>query len=93
MNRFINNIIYKIMSNVTLLTTPTCTYCVALRRFLDEKGIKYNDVDVSADMKAQEEMISRTGQASVPVLYIDDQVVVGFDRKKICELLNINDCA
>ncbi len=77
------------MSKVTVLSTPTCAHCMALKKFLDEKGIKYKTIDVSSDMKAQKEMIERTSQTTVPVVYIDDEVVVGFDIKRISELLNI----
>ncbi len=79
------------MSNIRLFTTPTCPYCVALRKFLEEKGIEFELIDVSADLVAQEEMIGKTKQATVPVLDINGEFVVGFDRNKICELLNIKD--
>jgi glutaredoxin len=58
---------------------------------LEEKGIEFEAVDVSSDLEAQKEMIEKTQQATVPVMDIDGEFVVGFDRKKICELLKIED--
>ena len=74
-----------------MFSTPICPYCFALKRFLEEKGIEFEAVDVSSDLVAQKEMIEKTQQATVPVMDIDGEFVVGFDRKKICELLKIVD--
>lgn len=79
------------MSKVRLFSTPICPYCFALKRFLEEKGIEIEAIDVSSDLEAQKEMIEKTQQATVPVLDINGEFVVGFDRKKICELLKIED--
>jgi len=56
---------------------------------LKEKGIEFKDIDVGRDLKAQEEMIDKSGQMGVPVTDIDGQIVVGFDKEKICKLLKI----
>ncbi|MFA5086136.1 MAG: glutaredoxin domain-containing protein [Candidatus Paceibacterota bacterium] len=79
------------MNKIRLFTTPICPYCFALKRFLEEKGFEFEVIDVSADLKAQEELIEKTKQATVPVLDIDGEFVIGFDRKRICELLKIED--
>lgn len=79
------------MNKIRLFTTPICPYCFALKRFLEEKGFEFEVIDVSADLVAQEELIEKTKQATVPVLDIDGEFVVGFDRKRICELLKIED--
>jgi len=79
------------MSKIRLFTTPICPYCFALKRFLEEKGIEFEAIDVSSDLVAQKEMIEKTQQATVPVMDIDGEFVVGFDRKRICELLKIVD--
>lgn len=79
------------MSKIRLFTTPICPYCFALKRFLEEKGIEFDVIDVSADLEAQKEMIEKTKQATVPVLDVDGEFVIGFDRKRICELLKIED--
>jgi glutaredoxin 3 len=79
------------MTKVRVFSTPICPYCFTLKRFLEEKGIEVESVDVSSDLKAQEEMIKKTKQSTVPVTDINGEFVVGFDRKRICELLKIED--
>ena len=74
---------------VKVYSTPTCPYCHTLKAFLKEKGIEFKDIDVGRDLKAQEEMIDKSGQMGVPVTDIDGQIVVGFDKEKICKLLKI----
>ena len=77
------------MARVKIFSTPACPYCVTLKEFLKEKKIEFEDVDVSRDDKAREEMIEKSGQMGVPVIDIDGQIVIGFDRAKIVQLLNI----
>ncbi len=74
---------------IKVYSTPTCPYCVTLKKFLKEKGFEFADIDVSADEKELQEMIDKSGQMGVPVVNIDGQIVVGFNRDKICELLKI----
>lgn len=76
-------------SSVIVYTTPTCTYCNSIKRYMHEKNVSFTEIDVSKDQKAAEEMIQRSGQQGVPQTVIDGQVVIGFDRTKINELLNI----
>ena len=76
---------------IRVFTTPACPYCITLKAFLKERDIEFEEIDVAQDETAQKEMIEKSGQMGVPVIEIDNQIVVGFDRKKIMELLNIND--
>lgn len=77
--------------NVKVYSTPFCSYCVTLKAFLNEHSIEFEDIDVSVNKKAAQEMIRKTEQTGVPVIEIDDQIVIGFDRDKISELLNIKE--
>jgi len=77
------------MPEVKVYSTPTCVYCVTLKKFLKDKGIEFKEIDVSEDKEAADRMVEKTGQMGVPVVEIDEEVVVGFDRKKISKLLNI----
>jgi len=79
------------MPRIRLFTTPICPYCFSLKKFLEEKGIEVEEIDVTKNEVAMEEMINETQQTTVPVLDIDGEFVVGFDREKICKLLNIED--
>lgn len=76
---------------IKVFSTPTCAYCVTLKKFLKEKGVEFQDIDVSQNEKELQEMIDRSGQMGVPVVEIDGQIVVGFNRNKIMELLNIKE--
>ncbi len=74
---------------IKVFSTPTCPYCVTLKQFLKEKGFQFEDIDVSQNQQAIDEMVKKTGQFGVPVVDIDGQIVIGFDREKIIKLLNI----
>jgi len=76
---------------VKLFVTPACPYCFTLKEFLKEKGIEFEEIDVSKDEKAREEMIKKSGKLEAPVIDIDGQIVVGFDKEKIVKLLNIKE--
>lgn len=76
---------------IKVYSTLTCPYCITLKNFLKEKGFQFEDIDVSQDLKAQKEMIEKSDQMAVPVVDINGQIVVGFDREKIVKLLNIKE--
>ncbi|GET26356.1 glutaredoxin domain-containing protein [Prolixibacter sp. NT017] len=79
----------KPQKNVVVYSTPTCTYCNAIKSYFKENNIRFRDIDVSRDQKAAEEMVKRSGQQGVPQTLINGQVVVGFDRPRINALLGI----
>jgi glutaredoxin-like YruB-family protein len=74
---------------VKIYTTPACPFCYMLKEFLKEKGVEFEEVDVSKDKKALEEMIEKSGQMGVPVVEIDGEIVIGFDKEKISKILNL----
>ncbi len=76
---------------IKIYSTPSCPYCVTLKEFFKEKGFLFEDIDVSQNQSAVDEMVKKTGQYGVPVVDIDGQVVIGFDREKIMQLLNIKE--
>jgi glutaredoxin-like YruB-family protein len=76
---------------IRVFSTPSCPYCVNLKQYLDEKGFKYEDIDVAEDEKAREEMISKSKQMGVPVAEINGEIVIGFDKAKIDQLLGIKE--
>ncbi len=79
------------MPKVRVFSTSMCPYCTTLKEFLKEKNIEFEDINVTEDIQAQEEMIKKSKQMGVPVVEIDEEIVVGFDKEKICKLLNIKD--
>ena len=80
----------KLVKSVTVYSTPTCSWCNTLKSYLRKNRIRFTDVDVSRDEKAAQEMVNRSGQQGVPQTVIDGQLIIGFDKKKIDELLEIN---
>ena len=80
----------KPRKNVTVYTTPTCSWCTTIKRHLQENGIQYREVNVAADQKAAEEMVRKSGQQGVPQTDINGQIIVGFDKTRINSLLGIN---
>jgi len=78
------------MTKVRVFSTPTCPYCVTLKEYLKENNIVFEDIDVSQDKKVADEMVQKSGQMGVPVIDIDGQFIVGFDKEKISQLLKIN---
>ncbi len=78
------------MAIVRVFSTDFCPYCVTLKQFLKEHNIAFEDINVSQDKAAAEEMIQKSGQMGVPVIEIDGKMIVGFDKEKISKLLNIS---
>lgn len=79
------------MVKVRVFSTQMCPYCTTLKEFLKENNIEFEDINVAEDSVAREEMIKKSGQMGVPVVEIDGEIVVGFDKAAICKLLNIKD--
>lgn len=75
--------------NVTVYSTPTCVYCNHLKSYLRKNRIMYSDINIATDSNAATELQQRTGQTGVPQTDIDGEIIVGFDRKRINEMLNI----
>ena len=77
------------MSKVTIYTTPIWVYCKMTKAFFKENNVQYEEKDVSTDATARDEMIAKSNQMGVPVIDIDGQILVGFDKEGLSELLNI----
>jgi len=75
------------VSEVVVYTTPTCGYCHQVKQYLSQQGLPFTEHDVAADSQAAAEMVRLSGQRGVPVVAIDGQVVVGFDRPRLDQLL------
>jgi len=73
--------------SVTVYTTPTCGFCHQVKAYLNQRGVPFTEYDVSRDPQAAAEMVRLSGQQGVPVVLIDGQVVVGFNRPLIDQLL------
>jgi glutaredoxin-like YruB-family protein len=77
------------MPEVKVYSTPTCPWCERVKQFLEEHNIEYEDYNVAEDPHRAEEMIQKSGQMGVPVVDIDGEIVIGFDRPRLEELLGL----
>lgn len=77
------------MKNVTIYSTPNCTYCKMTKDFLNEHKIAFTEYDVAADAAKRAEMVERSDQMGVPVTVIDDSVIIGFDKGALSQILGI----
>ena len=74
---------------VKLYTTPTCPYCKLTKDFLKEHNIDVQEIDVAADAAAANEMVKLSGQMGVPVIDIDGQMIVGWNKQALEEALGL----
>ncbi len=72
---------------IKIYSTPTCPYCIEAKKYFTENKIDFDNVDVSLDHHAADEMVKLSGQMGVPVITIDEKVIVGFDKPRIEKLL------
>jgi glutaredoxin-like YruB-family protein len=77
----------KVDKKVVIYSTPDCPICKRAKAYLTKKGIGYKDIDVSANEETAHEMIHRSGQMGTPVIFVGEQMMVGFNQKKMDEML------
>ena len=73
---------------VLIYSTPTCPYCKRAKDYLTQRGIPFTDINVAAEREKAQEMIQKSGQMGVPVIMVDDEVIVGFNQAKLDEVLS-----
>ena len=79
------------MKKVNIYTTPTCVYCKMAKEFFKENNIEYKEHDVSQDENARKEMVDKSHQLGVPVIDIDGEMFVGFDKDALSKALDIKE--
>ena len=82
------------MAQVIIYTTPTCGYCKVAKAFFQEHNIAYTEKDVASDEAAREELFAKAKEkgkpaSGVPVIMVDDEMVTGFDKARLSQLLGI----
>ncbi|MEK7539564.1 MAG: glutaredoxin family protein [Patescibacteria group bacterium] len=77
------------MKNVTIYSTPSCHFCRLAKDFFKEKNIAYTEYNVAGDAGKRKEMVEKSGQMGVPVIVISDELVIGFNKPKIVQLLGL----
>ncbi len=74
---------------VKIYTTPVCPWCVKTKEFLKESKIPYEEINVAADRKAAQEMIEKSGQMGVPVVDVNGQIIIGFNKPALKRALGM----
>ncbi len=76
---------------VTIYTTPSCHFCHMSKEFFQANGVQYTEVDVAADAAQRAQMVEKSGQMGVPVITVGEDMVIGFDKRRLSELLGIGE--
>ena len=74
------------MSKVTVYTSNTCPYCTMAKDYLKDREVAFEEKDVQTDKEARQELMAM-GYTGVPVICVDDEQIVGFDKARLDELL------
>ena len=77
------------MKNVTIYSTPSCHFCHMAKEFFKENNVAYTEHDVAADPAMRAELVEKSGQLGVPVIIIGDDLIIGFNKPKVVELLGL----
>lgn len=76
-------------TKVKIYSTHLCPYCVLAKNFLKEHNIEFEEIFVDDDHEKAKEMIKKSGQTGVPVIEINNEIIIGFNKEKIKQLLKI----
>ena len=75
---------------VAIYSTPSCHFCHMAKEFFKEKGVVYTEYDVASNPEKRAEMVDKSGQLGVPVIIIGSDLIIGFNKPKISQLLGIS---
>jgi len=74
---------------VKVYGTPSCPYCRMAEDLLIENDVAFEKVDLSQDEDEMNRITDKAGELAVPIIEIDDELIVGFNKKKIMECLEV----
>ncbi|MBC8527695.1 MAG: NrdH-redoxin [Candidatus Cloacimonetes bacterium] len=74
---------------VIVFTSPYCSWCKRVKSYLQQKRIRFTEVDVTKNSSAARDIVRRTGQQGIPVTLVNNRPVIGFDKSKLDRLLGI----
>ena len=72
---------------ITVFTTKTCAYCKMVKQYLTLKGKEFTEVDLHDNPEIHQEIIAKTGAMTAPIIQVDDQFIVGWNRQRMAELV------
>jgi len=68
------------MAAVRIYTTRVCAYCMAAKRLMKDRGIAYEEIDVTGDDAKRAWLVETTGRRTVPQIFIGEQAIGGYDE-------------
>ncbi|RQD69941.1 MAG: glutaredoxin family protein [Tindallia sp. MSAO_Bac2] len=71
---------------VVVYTSTTCPHCTTAKEYLQSKGVEFEEKNVQSDVAARKELMEK-GIMAVPVIKVDEEMVVGVDKEKLDSLL------
>jgi glutaredoxin-like YruB-family protein len=74
---------------IKVYSTDACPWCHKAKDWLKENNIEFEDINVGEDQEAAKEMAEKSGQRGVPVIMVDDEIIIGFNEEKLKELLGL----
>lgn len=77
------------MKKITIYSTPTCHFCHMAKDFLKANNVEYTEYDVASNLEKRQEMIEKSQQMGVPVITVDNELLVGFDKGRLAKLVGI----
>lgn len=79
----------KNMKDITIYSTPSCTFCNLAKDFFKENDIAYTEYNVAEDEEKRSEMVEKSGQMGVPVIFIGEEMVIGFNEDQVKKILEM----
>jgi glutaredoxin-like YruB-family protein len=76
------------MEKILIYSTPTCRYCDLAKDYLKDNGVAFEEINVAANREAAQEMVAKSGQMGVPVIDFGGEIIVGFNRGRLAELIS-----
>lgn len=77
------------MKSIIIYSTPACMYCHMAKDWFKKNKINYTEYDISTDIEKREEMMKKSGQMAVPVVEIDGEIITGFDKVRLSQILGL----
>lgn len=70
------------MAKVVIYSKVPCPYCVSAKRFLDDKGVSYEEIDLTDKYDEMDAIKAKTGWRTFPIIMIDDTLIGGYNDLK-----------
>lgn len=68
---------------IKIYSTPTCIWCAKTKEYFKNHHVKFENIDVSTNVKGAKEMVKKSGQMGVPVIDVNGEIIIGFDETKL----------